>query len=302
MADLPKLPQLKKFLSEDYPDQKSWIGRFFLPLNDYMTSAYLLLKALREQASPGSSSSSGVNNANVITTSTKVDGSSNTYFIDPTSGNVTITLPRAAEAIGSTLEFIISASLLTNSAIITPYGTETINGLTSITLNQAYSSLKLSALNDKWVGSIAAPMVECCAYRGTSAQTITKDAAAAVIGFNMVRKDTHSGLNTSTGIYTVKANGEYSVEYAALVYSLTSVPNSVYCSIYKNSSSTALGLSYRSDLTVNKNATFTGFAILSCVVGDTISVKAFAGGQNAYINYDDTNDLTYVYIQKTGGY
>lgn len=136
--------------------------------------------------------------------------------------------------------------------------------------------------------------VVACRATLTTAQTGVAD---KVIPFNSATIDTHSGMNTTTGVYTVKVPGKYLIHARALFSSLDGATN-VTIAIRKNSS--AVNQAYGSVLTAG--ATSSGMLqitdLLDLVAGDTIDI--YADG-DASFDIDNASSRTAVVIEMLSG-
>jgi hypothetical protein len=95
--------------------------------------------------------------------------------------------------------------------------------------------------------------------------TLSADASVnnAVIPFDTVDFDTHDGLDTSTGVYTIKKPGKYRITTSSLI--TTGAQNSV--SVRKNSSTVQIFF-----LPTGNTMLLNTSNSVDCIAGDTIDV------------------------------
>ena len=83
-----------------------------------------------------------------ITTSTLLDDTYGTVLVDATSGNVTVTLPAAAN--GTMFYRIKKIDTTSNLVIITPQSGETIDGENTFEINYGYDSYSITNTTTDW--------------------------------------------------------------------------------------------------------------------------------------------------------
>ena len=119
-----------------------------------------------------------------------------------------------------------------------------------------------------------------------SSSTTSIDTTTPVVVFPTKSFDTHSGMDSGTGIYTVKVSGKYQVE-ATVRHSSAAIGGGGIQELYvqKNSDATIA-----IDRTAWSSSTFvimlSGHAVLDCVAGDTIKVLAY---NNTITSLDGSN-------------
>lgn len=190
----------------------------------------------------------------------------------------------------------------------------TLTGSTFIRANagdqiviQAYSAGSGTAYNAGFTGTnisinliqgpsqiAASEVVSMLCYKNTGSHTSTGN-LQDVASWNAVTKDSHGGFNTTTGIYTCPAPGDYYVD--ARVGWASNVTGVRQCVILKGSTI----VQYSPDVTAAVSiGNHVGILIPNCVAGDTIKVQGFqSSGGN--LNYNTTANSTSLSIFRLGG-
>lgn len=167
------------------------------------------------------------------------------------------------------------------------------NGLgSSITLNGNPAACFINIERVSGPSAIAANETVAMSATLTTAQVGVSD---KVIPFNNVVFDTHGGLNTSTGVYTVLVAGIYRVVGAALLNS-SGNPNDDSIRIRKNGSD--LYESYGAATSGTATSTYSQISeLVKCVAGDTLAI--FING-DASFDIDSGGTRTRFSIEKIG--
>lgn len=82
-----------------------------------------------------------------ITTNYTVDSDDDYILIDTTAGIITLTLPNAI----SRRKLIVIKTAGGNNITISPVGTDTINGASSLTITTSYSPVRLKAITGGYI-------------------------------------------------------------------------------------------------------------------------------------------------------
>lgn len=125
-----------------------------------------------------------------------------------------------------------------------------------------------------------------------AAQTGVSD---KVIPFDTAAVDTHSGLNLTTGVYTVKVPGVYRIS-ATCQFASSGTPNNDAIYIRKNTSN--YSMAYAANLTASTTGTFAQISdVLNLVAGDTIDIYV-----DADASFDiDNNGRTRFTMERLSG-
>lgn len=165
------------------------------------------------------------------------------------------------------------------------------NSVSTITATQAMMAVELI----QGPSQIAASeVVSMLCYKNTGSHTSTGN-LQDVASWNTVTKDSHGGFNTTTGIYTVPAPGDYYVDIRlGWASNVTGVRQVV---ILKGSTI----VQYSPDVTASVSVgNHVSVLIPNCVAGDTIKVQGFqSSGGN--LNYNTTANSTALSIHRLGG-
>lgn len=102
-----------------------------------------------------------------ITASTILTGTEDVILANCATGSITITLPSAVSFPGKIIE-ITKTETSANNMVIS--GSQLINGMSSLTLNQAYSPLRLKSTGSAWIAEWN-PIQKQYSLSLTSAQT-----------------------------------------------------------------------------------------------------------------------------------
>lgn len=116
-------------------------------------------------------------------------------------------------------------------------------------------------------------VVTARAYRSSNQSVAT--ASEVDIAYNATNFDSHSGFDTSTGIYTVQVPGKYKVKTSLYISSAASEVFTL--SIYKNSSQVAQRF-----FTATSDAMVDVSDVLDCVAGDTIKSAIDSTADTSY--------------------
>lgn len=157
------------------------------------------------------------------------------------------------------------------------------------------------AVGDLYVGGHAdVDDVGVSAYRsGSSHQTISSGSTQAVV-FDEVVNDDFSGFDTSTGVYTVQADGGYHVDFMVDWYDSFSSGDSIIYVLQINGSRSG-GL-HADTVVPNNAAPCRGFskALFGLTSGDTIDVAIFQDSGIGKDIYGSSAEDTYLTIHKVG--
>lgn len=140
----------------------------------------------------------------------------------------------------------------------------------------------------------ASEKVSMLCYKNTGSHTSSGN-LQDVASWNAVTKDSHGGFNTTTGVYTCPAPGDYIVTFTLGFGSTSGTRQGV---VLKGSTIVAYGPAVPSgDPSTNPPITI---MVPNCVAGDTIKVQAFqnSGGNLAYTT---TANQMYLQVHRLGG-
>lgn len=165
------------------------------------------------------------------------------------------------------------------------------NSASTITATQAMMAVQLI----QGPSQIAASeVVSMLCYKNTGSHTSTGN-LQDVASWNAVTKDSHGGFNTTTGIYTIPAPGDYMVTFTLGFGSTSGVRQGV---VLKGSTIVAYGPA----VPASDPSTCPPITIMvpNCVAGDTIKAQAFqsSGGNLAYTT---TANQMYLQVYRLGG-
>ena len=115
-----------------------------------------------------------------------------------------------------------------------------------------------------------------------STQTITAGSTNRIVTWQ-TEFDTHSAFNASAGVYTVPVNGLYRVQATFLFNNIANPVN--VARIYKNSATNVVSMLSQVQTGGTANyCTVQPFCLVSCSVGDTITVSLYSGSTNTLYN------------------
>jgi hypothetical protein len=198
---------------------------------------------------------------------------------------LTITLPAASNT-GKTLR-IVKIGSDTNSITISRAGSDTIDGVNTITLGSQYDSVQLIA-DGSATWYIHTYNVSVAARYNTSSQAMGTGTIDTVI-LTSKDYDTHSAY--SSGLFTCPIPGLYSVQFAASTASRASATYDVTTYIYKNSSSVIDQNNFNNDSSITHNYNNTIATTIRCVAGDTLSGRCRLGYSSVSLDGSATRNV-----------
>lgn len=145
---------------------------------------------------------------------------------------------------------------------------------TSVTnLNASVSAINTAVTNLQNSLS-AAVVVVALAVSNTSAQTFTAGVTNRVVGYQVPDIDTHNAFNSSSGVYTVPISGIYEIDCAMLSQSTAwAAGQGIILRTYKNSATNVSSSLRRADAAVTAFLGTHTHALVSCTVGDILTVS-----------------------------
>lgn len=179
----------------------------------------------------------------------------------------------------------IALGVVTQAAPMTFANTDYLVGYFKAPIVGWSSNVQLSSDTDTRV-------VAMRAYRASSNQAIAVSTATTVI-FNATSFDTHGGMNTTTGVYTVPIAGKYKVTANLYITSAAAEVFNYY--ILKNGAATSLKF-----FTATADSMNTVTDIMDCVAGDTISIQVDSTADTSYSVVYDTS-VTYFNVERLSG-
>lgn len=210
---------------------------------------------------------------------------------------VTVTLPAASASVGKVIR--IKKTDSGTVTVISRAGSDTIDGLTSISMGTQYDFLTLvGATSSAWSILDFGISIRVGANRITSDITTVADTPKEIV-LNQERFDALGLHSTTTGRVTVAVPGKYSVRYGFEYGNGGTAASAVQTYLQVNGT----GTKYASwETTGNANSKFytaTGGADIQMAAGDYVSAWVLSGGQSVTLPAS-TDDVNYLYLTYLG--
>lgn len=226
------------------------------------------------------------------TTATLATTNEDNVLVDATTADFTVTLPTAAGNSG--LTYKITKSTAANTVTIDGNGAQTIGGELSIDLNSKDDSIIITSDGSNWY-LLSDDIQYHAHYTSNAGQAISNNTLTTVV-YEDLESNTHPGsYNTTTGVYTFQADGNYIVNAMVLyttdlVFTTTIVDLGIYVNgteiTTKRTSALVAGTSFRHNRSVSE--------IISVSKNDTLEIKTFQNsGVAKSLDSTSTNYITF---------